>query len=42
MVAYSNYGTALAGEIVAEVSGEPFEQYVAKHILKPLVVTCVR
>jgi CubicO group peptidase (beta-lactamase class C family) len=36
VVAYSNYGTALAGEIVAEVSGEPFEQYVASHILGPL------
>ena len=36
IVAYSNYGTALAGEIVAEVSGEPFEEYVANHILEPL------
>jgi CubicO group peptidase (beta-lactamase class C family) len=36
VVAYSNYGTALAGQIVAEVSGEPFEQYVASHILEPL------
>ena len=36
VVAYSNYGTALAGEIVAEVSGEPFEQYIASHILEPL------
>jgi CubicO group peptidase (beta-lactamase class C family) len=36
IVAYSNYGTALAGEIVAEVSGEPFEQYIATHILQPL------
>jgi CubicO group peptidase (beta-lactamase class C family) len=36
VVAYSNYGTALAGQIVAEVSGEPFEQYVANHILEPL------
>ena len=36
IVAYSNYGTALAGEIVAEVSGEPFEQYIANHILEPL------
>jgi CubicO group peptidase (beta-lactamase class C family) len=36
VVAYSNYGTALAGEIVAEVSGELFEQYVANHILEPL------
>jgi CubicO group peptidase (beta-lactamase class C family) len=36
VVAYSNFGAALAGEIVAEVSGEPFEQYVANHILEPL------
>ena len=36
VVAYSNYGAALAGEIVAEVSGEPFEQYIANHILEPL------
>jgi CubicO group peptidase (beta-lactamase class C family) len=36
VVAYSNYGTALAGEIVAEVSGEPFEQYIANYILEPL------
>lgn len=36
VVAYSNYGAALAGEIVAEVSGESFEQYVANRILEPL------
>jgi CubicO group peptidase (beta-lactamase class C family) len=34
--AYSNYGAALAGYIVQRVSGEPFEQYVAHHILQPL------
>ncbi len=34
--AYSNYGAALAGYIVQRVSGEPFEQYVEEHILKPL------
>jgi CubicO group peptidase (beta-lactamase class C family) len=34
--AYSNYGAALAGYIVQRVSGEPFEQYVARHILQPL------
>ena len=34
--AYSNYGTALAGYIVQRVSGEPYEQYVTDHILKPL------
>jgi CubicO group peptidase (beta-lactamase class C family) len=39
VVAYSNYGAALAGEIVAEVSGEPFEQYLVNHILKPLGMT---
>jgi CubicO group peptidase (beta-lactamase class C family) len=34
--AYSNYGTALAGYIVQRASGEPYEQYVEKHILEPL------
>jgi CubicO group peptidase (beta-lactamase class C family) len=33
---YSNYGAALAGTIVEQVSGQPFEQYVEEHILKPL------
>ena len=34
--AYSNYGAALAGYIVERVSGQPFNQYVAEHIFKPL------
>jgi CubicO group peptidase (beta-lactamase class C family) len=34
--AYSNYGTALAGYIVERVSGEPFEDYVKRHIFNPL------
>lgn len=34
--AYSNYGTALAGYIVQRVSGQPFDEYVAQHILAPL------
>jgi CubicO group peptidase (beta-lactamase class C family) len=34
--AYSNYGASLAGYIVQRVSGEPFDQYIEKHILTPL------
>jgi CubicO group peptidase (beta-lactamase class C family) len=34
--AYSNYGTSLAGYIVARVSGQPYEQYIQEHILNPL------
>jgi CubicO group peptidase (beta-lactamase class C family) len=33
---YSNYGTALAGYIVQRVSGEPFPDYVQRHIFRPL------
>ncbi|MEO8809931.1 MAG: serine hydrolase domain-containing protein [Rhodanobacter sp.] len=36
IVAYSNYGAVLAGYIVERVSGQPFDQYVAEHIFKPL------
>lgn len=34
--AYSNYGTSLAGYIVARVSGQAYDQYIEEHILKPL------
>ena len=34
--AYSNYGTTLAGYIVQRVSGEPYAQYVQRHIFTPL------
>lgn len=34
--AYSNYATALAGYIVQRVSGEPYDDYIEAHILKPL------
>jgi CubicO group peptidase (beta-lactamase class C family) len=36
IAAYSSYGTALAGYIVARVSGEPYDQYIQAHILNPL------
>lgn len=34
--AYSNYGAALAGYIVQRVSGEAFEDYIDRRILRPL------
>src|SRR5215218_541369 len=36
VAAYSSYGAALAGYIVARVSGEPYDHYVQEHILNPL------
>jgi len=36
VAAYSSYGTALAGYIVARVSGKPYDQYIQDHILNPL------
>ena len=36
---YSNLGLALAGEIVAEVSGTPYGEYVRSHILDPVGMT---
>ncbi|MGI6207969.1 MAG: serine hydrolase domain-containing protein [Anaerolineae bacterium] len=36
IAAYSNYGSALAGYIVSEVAGMPFEQYVEENIFRPL------
>ncbi|MDO3410900.1 serine hydrolase domain-containing protein [Saccharibacillus sp. CPCC 101409] len=35
-VAYSNYGNSLAAYIVERVSGEPYNEYVNRHILVPL------
>ncbi len=33
---YSNLGLAIAGQVVAAASGEPYETYVMKHVLEPL------
>lgn len=38
-VAYSNYGTTLAGYLVEQVSGVPFEKYVQQKIFDPLGMT---
>lgn len=34
--AYSNYGAALAGYIVERVSGEPFSDYIERHVFLPI------
>ncbi|HJS20741.1 MAG TPA: serine hydrolase domain-containing protein, partial [Anaerolineales bacterium] len=36
---YSNYNAMLGGYIVAQVSGEPYGQYIQKHIFDPLGMT---
>lgn len=36
VVAYSNWGAALAGYIVENVSGQSFDDYVHEHIFEPL------
>lgn len=36
VVAYSNWGAALAGYIVERVSGQAFDDYVHEHIFQPL------
>ena len=33
---YSNYGFALLGRIVAKASGQPYDQYLQREILRPL------
>jgi CubicO group peptidase (beta-lactamase class C family) len=38
-LAYSNYGAALAGAVVAHVSGMEFERYVEENIFVPLGLT---
>ncbi len=36
LASYSNHGTALAGLIVSQVSGQPWEDYIDQNILEPL------
>ena len=39
MSSYSNWGTALAGVIIANVSGMSYEDYIDKNVLAPLGMT---
>ena len=36
---YSNFGFAILGRIVANVSGMPYARYLAEHVLRPLGMT---
>lgn len=36
---YSNWGTGLAAQIVADVSGQPFDAFVAERLLRPIGMT---
>jgi len=36
---YSNYNAMLAGYIVSQVSGQPYEEYIQEHIFDPLGMT---
>ncbi len=39
VTSYSNHGTALAMQVVQDVSGEPWIEYIERHILEPLGMT---
>ncbi|ELY94355.1 beta-lactamase [Natrialba chahannaoensis JCM 10990] len=39
VIAYSNYGTALAAQVVADIAGTPFEQYARENVFDPLSMT---
>ncbi len=39
---YSNLAMAIAGEVVAAVSGEPYAQYIEDHVLRPLGMQSTR
>lgn len=37
--AYSNYGYCLLGRVIERLTGEPYDEYVRKHVLAPVGVT---
>lgn len=36
---YTNYAAALGGQLIADVSGQPFEKYIRQNIFEPLGMT---
>ena len=40
IIGYSNYGAALAGYIIEQITGIPYEQYIEENILTPLEMHC--
>ena len=40
--AYSNFGYCVLGRVIEKVTGQPYEEYVQQHILKPLGITAPR
>ncbi len=40
--AYSNYGYNLLGRVIERISGQPYDEYVKQHVLKPLGITDMR
>ena len=40
--AYSNYGYCLLGRVIEKVTDQSYEDYVKKHVLKPIGVTTMR
>lgn len=42
LASYDNYGIALAGYVVEQVSGEPYAGYIARHVTGPLGMTGTR
>src|SRR5207253_2962839 len=39
---YSNFGYIVLGEVIATVSGRPYEEYVRDEVLKPMGVSQAR
>lgn len=39
---YSNYGYCLLGRVIEAVTGQPYEEYVTRHVLAPLGIRSMR